>query len=132
MDYDVALEKSHDERFWMARVEYGASDDASTSLVLVLNWFEELKRLVPTEMLRKCWLYIGSRRVHIGLAWTEIEKQRPGLLSGFLSWRVRCTLEVASMDGSETLHLVEHNRNFSELVPSFYGLGEVRPGRFLN
>ena len=42
--YDVALD---DERFLMAR-GYG-SDDTSTSLVLVQNFFEELKRLVPTE-----------------------------------------------------------------------------------
>jgi len=25
------------------------ADDAATSLILVQNWFEELKRLVPTD-----------------------------------------------------------------------------------
>ena len=35
----------HDQRFLMAR-ESG-SDDSSTSTVLVQNFFEELKRLVP-------------------------------------------------------------------------------------
>jgi serine/threonine-protein kinase len=40
--YDVALD---DERFLMAR-QY-VSEDAFTSLTLVLNFFEELKRLVP-------------------------------------------------------------------------------------
>ena len=40
--YDVALD---DERFLMARA-YG-SDDSSTSAILVLNFFEELKARVP-------------------------------------------------------------------------------------
>jgi hypothetical protein len=40
--YDVALD---DQRFLMAR-RYDA-DEAATSFVLVLNFFEELKRLVP-------------------------------------------------------------------------------------
>ncbi|MDA2924547.1 hypothetical protein MYX65_07805 [Acidobacteria bacterium AH-259-L09] len=43
-EYDVSLDG---QRFVMIREDEQAS--ASTDFVVVLNWFEELKRLVPTE-----------------------------------------------------------------------------------
>jgi len=46
--YDVALDG---RRFLMIKLGGGGSDEtaAPASLIVVLNWFEELKRLVPTR-----------------------------------------------------------------------------------
>jgi serine/threonine-protein kinase len=42
--YDLSMDGS---RFLMIKAAGSADDEPSTSLVVVLNWFEELKRLVP-------------------------------------------------------------------------------------
>ena len=48
LNYDVS---SDGQRFVMISVRHDGDPEASasTTLVLVQNWFEELKRLMPTE-----------------------------------------------------------------------------------
>jgi len=43
--YDISLDGT---RFLMIK-EGGSDETAPTEIILVLNWFEELKRLVPTD-----------------------------------------------------------------------------------
>ena len=45
-NYDVAPDG---QRFLMIKAADTATDDTSTEIVLVLNWIEELKALVPTD-----------------------------------------------------------------------------------
>jgi len=44
--YDVSRDGT---RFVMIEEDAGYSSDVGSDLVVVLDWFEELKRLVPTE-----------------------------------------------------------------------------------
>ena len=44
-DYDISLDG---ERFLVLK-ESGSDETTSTEIILVQNWFEELKRLVPTD-----------------------------------------------------------------------------------
>ena len=46
-NYDVS---SHGQRFLMIKLASGPGElDSPPEIVVVLNWFEELKRLVPTD-----------------------------------------------------------------------------------